>query len=260
MPFGMRAPPLVAMTALAALALACTERSKPAPTVVDSAEPAAPADSPSPTPIVDPSTSRLTPPVISTNGPCPGDMVQVFGFCIDRYEAPNVAGEYPLVMESSAGAEKWCADHGKRLCGEDEWERACSGRESFAYPYGVIHEEAACADEKTWIEKDEPTITQWPEKPAMGEVTRLYQAERSGTRAACVSGFGAYDMTGNVEEWVVGDKKRHHTYEHVLKGCYWSGCYGGSKPTCTSTNAAHADAFKFYETGFRCCRDAKPGS
>ena len=23
-------------------------------------------------------------------------------------------------------------------------------------------------------------------------------------------------------------------------------------------NAAHADAFKFYETGFRCCRDARP--
>jgi formylglycine-generating enzyme required for sulfatase activity len=255
----MRARWLLVWTGLAAFALGCDPRSKSTTPAVDSAEPAPPAASSLAPPIVEPSTSRLTPPVISANGPCPGDMVQVFGFCIDRYEAPNVAGEYPLVMESALGAEKWCADHGKRLCGEDEWERACSGPESFAYPYGLIHEDAACADEKTWIEKDESTITQWPEKPAMGEVTRLYQAERSGTRAQCVSGFGAYDMTGNVEEWVVGDKKRHHAYEHVLKGCYWSGCYGGSKPTCTSTNAAHADAFKFYETGFRCCRDAKPG-
>ncbi len=244
---------------LACLALGCTQHSSGAPAPVVSDDPPAASSAPAPTPIVEPSTSRLTPPVISTNGPCPGDMVQVFGFCIDRYEAPNVAGEYPLVMESSLGAERWCADHGKRLCGEGEWEQACAGTEGFAYPYGVLHEDAKCADEKVWIEKDEPTITQWPEKPAMGEVTRLYQAERSGTRAACVSGFGAYDLSLIVVVWVIGDKKRQHTYELVLKGCYWSGCYGGSKPTCTSTNAAHADAFKFYETGFRCCRDAKPG-
>jgi formylglycine-generating enzyme required for sulfatase activity len=70
-----------------------------------------------------------------------------------------------------------------------------------------------------------------------------------------VSGFGAHDMLGNVEEWVVAKKNRGQT--HVLKGCYWSGCYGGSKPTCTSLNAAHAPTFKFYETGFRCCRDAR---
>ncbi len=87
----------------------------------------------------------------------------------------------------------------------------------------------------------------------MSEVTRLYQGERSGARPGCVSGYGAYDMTGNVEEWVTSGK---HGYGHVLKGCYWAGCYGGSKPTCKWTNAAHADMFKFYETGFRCCAEA----
>jgi len=61
-------------------------------------------------------------------------------------------------------------------------------------------------------------------------------------------------MTGNVEEWVTS---RKHGAAHVLKGCYWSGCYGGSKPTCKSTNAAHAETFKFYETGFRCCVEAR---
>jgi formylglycine-generating enzyme required for sulfatase activity len=142
------------------------------------------------------------------------------------------------------------------LCGEEEWERACQGPQGLAYPYGNQHEDARCADERVWITKDEPTITMWPEKPAMGEVTRLYQAEKSGTRKQCVSGYGVFDMTGNVEEWVVAKKKPARPYAHVLKGCYWSGCYGGSKPTCTSTNAAHADGFKFYETGFRCCKDA----
>jgi formylglycine-generating enzyme required for sulfatase activity len=213
--------------------------------------------------ILEPTTSRLTPPVAAYAGPCPGDMAQVGAFCIDRYEAPNAPNEYPLVMESAITAEAWCNKRGKRLCGEDEWERACAGPRGFQFPYGDAHEDARCADEKPWIVKDEPTITMWPEKPAMGEVTRLYQAEKSGTRASCVSGYGVFDMTGNVEEWVVTKTvkgKPRAAYAHVLKGCYWSGCYGGSKPTCTSTNAAHADTFKFYETGFRCCQDARVGA
>ena len=49
-------------------------------------------------------------------------MARVYGFCVDRYEAPNVAGEFPLVMENAYTAEAWCQRRGKRLCGEDEWE------------------------------------------------------------------------------------------------------------------------------------------
>ena len=252
---------VLAVVAAASL-VACRDGEKSAPASVDDAAPASAAAAPpasSTAPILEPTASRLTPPVVSNDGPCPGDMAQIFNYCIDRYEAPNVAGEYPLVMESAASAEAWCNKKKKRLCTEDEWERACQGPQGFAYPYGNAHEDARCADEKTWIMKDEPTITMWPEKPAMGEVTRLYQAEKSGSRPACISGYGVFDMTGNVEEWVVGRPKSHHQYVHVLKGCYWSGCYGGSKPTCTSTNAAHADTFKFYETGFRCCADARAG-
>ena len=242
-------------------ATACADREKVAPVATPDASSGARALAPSASAplLVEPQTSRLAPPVAAYAGPCAGDMVQVGAYCIDRYEAPNAPNEYPLVMESAVTAEKWCRDRGKRLCDEDEWERACAGPQRFAYPYGNTYEDARCADEKTWILKDEPTITMWPEKPAMGEVTRLYQAEKSGTRARCVSGYGAFDMTGNVEEWVVSrqSKKAPRANVHVLKGCYWSGCYGGSKPTCTSTNAAHADTFKFYETGFRCCQDAR---
>ena len=52
-------------------------------------------------------------------------------------------------------------------------------------------------------------------------------------------------------------KSRSHAngYAHILIGCYWSGCYGGGKPTRHSTNAAHGPEFRFYETGFRCCKD-----
>ncbi len=257
----MKSPLLLSVPV--ALALIACERDKvpvaisvPDAAVSSASAAPSPASSSAP-PLLEPSGSRLAPVVVASNGPCPGDMQQIFSYCIDRYEAPNAPGEYPLVMESAVTAEKWCTDHGKRLCGEEEWERACAGPQNFAYPYGNNHEDARCADERVWLNKDEPTITQWPEKPAMGEVTRLYQAEKSGTRKQCVSGYGVFDMTGNVEEWVVSKKKPARPYARVLKGCYWSGCYGGSKPTCTSTNAAHAEAFKFYETGFRCCMDAR---
>ena len=66
-------------------------------------------------------------------------------------------------------------------------------------------------------------------------------------------------MTGNVEEWVVRTREHPTDWPYLLVGCYWSGCYGGDKPTCRSTNSAHGPEFRFYETGFRCCRDAGSG-
>ena len=40
-----------------------------------------------------------------------------------------------------------------------------------------------------------------------------------------------------------------------MKGCYWSGCYGGSGPSCSFVNSAHPGVFRTYEAGFRCCKD-----
>ena len=59
------------------------------------------------------------------------------------------------------------------------------------------------------------------------------------------------------EPWrVVRTREHANAFPYILIGCYWSGCYGGNKPTCHSTNNAHGPGFRFYETGFRCCRDA----
>ncbi|WP_437825219.1 formylglycine-generating enzyme family protein [Sorangium sp. So ce1153] len=190
-------------------------------------------------------------------GPCPPDMVEVEGYCIDRFEAPNVEGALPLVMESAVSAHAWCEEHGKRLCTEDEWDTACEGPEGFVYPYGNTHEPDRCNDGKTWRAPDEGALNTWPSDEAAAAVEALYQAEPSGARPGCVSAFGVHDMTGNVEEWVVRTKYHVNEYPHVLKGCYWSGCFGGAKPRCGSTNPAHADGFRYYETSFRCCRDVQ---
>jgi formylglycine-generating enzyme required for sulfatase activity len=103
----------------------------------------------------------------------------------------------------------------------------------------------------------EETLNKWPGPEAEAHAKDLYQGSRSGSKRKCVSQDGVYDLTGNVEEWVVRTREHANDYPYLLVGCYWSGCYGGGKPTCHSTNNAHGPEFRFYETGFRCCKDAK---
>lgn len=183
-------------------------------------------------------------------------MIRVAGFCVDRFEAPNRRGEKPLVMQSANDATAWCSERGKRLCSEDEWISACQGEERRAYPYGSTHVDARCNDDKAWRTVDESLLGKWPSEPAQAHVAELNQAVPSGAKALCVSEDGVHDLTGNVEEWVVRTREHANAWPYLLIGCYWAGCYGGGKPTCHSTNDAHGPEFRYYETGFRCCRDA----
>jgi formylglycine-generating enzyme required for sulfatase activity len=188
-------------------------------------------------------------------GPCPSDMAHIDGFCMDRYEAPNEKGAEPLVMESALSATAWCEERGKRLCTETEWVRVCRGPDDTAYGYGDAHEAGRCNDDKTWMVVSEKTLATWPSPEAQAEVDKVYQGTPSGSLEGCTNDFGVFDLLGNVEEWVVRTLPHANNYPHVMKGCYWAGCYGGSKPTCGSTNPNHGDSFRYYETGFRCCMD-----
>ncbi len=189
-------------------------------------------------------------------GGCPASMVRVRDACVDRYEAPNRRGAKPLVMQTANDAASWCATRHKRLCTEDEWITACEGEEHRTYPYGNEHVDGRCTDDKPWIQVNEATLAKWPAEEAQSHAKSLYQASRSGAKKKCSSQAGVHDMTGNVEEWVVRTREHANDWPYLLVGCYWSGCYGGGKPTCHSTNNAHGPEFRFYETGFRCCRDA----
>lgn len=193
---------------------------------------------------------------VRAHGGCPSSMVRVEDSCIDRYEAPNVRGAEPLVMQSANDAVAWCASRHKRLCTEDEWIRACEGADHRSYPYGRVHVDGRCNDDKPWREVHEATLAKWPSAEAREHARELYQATPSGRDRKCSSEAGVHDLTGNVEEWVVRTREHANPWPYLLAGCYWSGCYGGSKPTCHSTNDAHGPDFRFYETGFRCCRDA----
>ncbi len=202
---------------------------------------------------------------------CPADMVALESVCMDRYEAPNEAGALPLVMYTLVESAAWCAARGRRLCYDDEWLAACAGSSGLAYPYGDVHQPGVCNDEETWRTYNQSSLSLWPasasaadidsldallaaaaqgSQTAADHVEALYQAEPGGSNTGCVGEAGVYDLVGNVEEWTLRRDGGSSNFTGNLKGRYWA-----ESRTCASNITTHADTFRFYEIGFRCCLD-----
>lgn len=141
---------------------------------------------------------------------CPLEMVPVSsplgGFCVDKYEAtpsvdcpaqnPQSQDETRLNLdyasckaETKKGAIPWrnisqdqaavaCAKAGKRLATNEEWLQASLGTPDSGTVWGL---------------DDCQVDSNWPDQPG-----------NTGSGIKCVSGAGAYDMIGNVWEWVKG--------------------------------------------------------
>lgn len=200
--------------------------------------------------------------------PCPEDMVLVEDlFCMDRYEAPNVAGELPLVMYTLVESEDWCEAHGKRLCFDSEWQKACEGPDQKVYPYGDTHQPGKCNDDKLWKVYTQSLLNQWPSDAsepdvesldqlfanagsAADHVEDLYQGEGGGENPDCGGHYGVYDLVGNVEEWTRRADGGTPDFHGTLKGRYWA-----ESRTCQNGVKTHGDLFRFYEIGFRCCTE-----
>jgi formylglycine-generating enzyme required for sulfatase activity len=170
--------------------------------------------------------------------------------CMDRFEYPNRKGEYPIIMVSWYEAGAACKTEGKRLCSEDEWTYACEGDEATPYPSGYSREASECVNDRPWIKFDDQALMGRTTPRAMAELDRLWQGVPSGTRPACKSKAGVYDMTGNIDEWtkssIAGERPS------VLKGGYW----GPVRTRCRPATKAHDESHMFYQQGFRCCADA----
>jgi hypothetical protein len=170
-------------------------------------------------------------------------------FCIDRFEYPNRKGEFPIIMVSWYEARDACKAEGKRLCSEDEWTFACEGEEATPYPNGYVREADACVNDRPWKAFHGEQMTPRTGENAKRELDRLWQGLPSGSRPACKSSFGVYDMTGNVDEWtrssIAGERPS------VLKGGYW----GPVRTRCRPATKAHGEEHTFYQQGFRCCGD-----
>ncbi len=172
-------------------------------------------------------------------------------FCIDQYEYPDRAGQLPIVAYSWDNARDICATEGKRLCSAEEWSMACEGPKWKPYPYGYRRDDTACNIDKPYIMPDNDAFENPRTRAA--EIARVRQSEPSGSRPRCRSEFGVYDMTGNVDEWVLNDagSRTEPPYQSGLKGGWWGPVRDRCRPMTTDHNEWHSG----YQIGFRCCKD-----
>ncbi len=183
--------------------------------------------------------------------PIPGSNPPAF---VDRYEASRpdattqapgfleaVACSKPSVLPWTGGpfaeAEAACAARGPgfRLCSAAELEAACRGPASTLYPYGPSYDGMAC------LGVDNPG--------AMGA------AVPTGSLAACVSGAGPRDLSGNVTEWTRTQTNAAAAPDRIFQlhgGSYLSPSLGLA---CTMELPARAaEGTLLPNIGFRCCR------
>ena len=147
---------------------------------------------------------------------------------------------------------------------------SCQGPEKTRFPYGNKKEIGICVDDKPYIPPNGRKMNPWPEEAgapsieSLGDLLKvafeahqeqtvylesLYQAEKSGAYAHCVSGYGAYDLPGNAEEWVRRKRGGKPDFHGKLMGRFWSDSF-----PCRASIDHHADLFRYYEVGFRCCK------
>ncbi|MEM6786416.1 MAG: SUMF1/EgtB/PvdO family nonheme iron enzyme [Myxococcota bacterium] len=220
----------------------------------------------------------------ATSSQCPPEMVLVRGrTCVDRWEAslvvvdpdggsrpwsPHVApaGASVRAASSAAGtpqayidgasAARACRAAGKRLCTSNEWVTTCRGPDDTNYPYGAEHAAGFCNDDGR-SRHPVADVTRrfgldparrWHENMQSPEINRLADTvEPSGHHARCTNDFGAFDMVGNLHEWVDDPD-----------GTFRGGFYMDTRINgegCLYATTAHGPDYRDYSTGFRCCQD-----
>lgn len=221
-----------------------------------------------------------------STGPCPVGMVRVEDallpageVCIDAWEAAleeqvdgawvaaspyqvvggrtvravPAQGAIPQGYISGDEAEAACQAAGKRLCSSEEWLSACQGPQGWTWPYADSYVDWACNDhypgghpvvdyfgtsDGVWDmdHMNDPGINQQPDTVAPG-----------GAFTACLSAWGAFDLHGNLHEWV-------SDAEGTFRGGFYADAAINGQG-CTYVTTAHGRDYHDYSTGFRCCAE-----
>lgn len=154
--------------------------------------------------------------------------------------ACSKVGAIPWVNVTPAQAAAACAAAGKRLCTEQEWQRACT---------------TAAAPSCQWSFATACTT-------ASATTCNVYErAATAGIMSSnglpnCFADWGAngriYNLTGNVREWT----KPRAAGQNPLRGGSYDTVLEGS--TCSFAFLSVGDDFRYENTGFRCCSDVAP--
>ena len=215
--------------------------------------------------------------------PGAGETKDTAKLCVDQYEYPNIACDYPVTWVKSDEAENLCKAQGKRLCDAHEWEGACAGAlhtpeqdysfgerrlqqeylhnksREIVWAYGKTKNHALCG---TGSRKSPKCYA--PSWEECGSNT--YPA---GSFPECVSSFGVYDQHGNAAEHMnlplVAEElgSRGGTGENEMKGSWFIfQQLNAHEDDCRWRALAwHEgrlmadDAHRNYHLGFRCCKD-----
>jgi formylglycine-generating enzyme len=215
--------------------------------------------------------------------PAAGERAESARACIDQFEFPNVACEYPLVWTRANEAQTLCKAVGKRLCDAHEWEGACAGavkRPETEYAFGerrimmqYLHNKSR---EVVWAygkEKNHAVCGALSKKSPKCFAggwhlcgTNDYPA---GSFPECVSSLGVYDQHGNVAEHMNFPMKpeelasRGGLGQTEMKGSWFIFAQAEAHeddcrfraPDWHASRIDDTNSHRNYHLGFRCCRD-----
>lgn len=148
-----------------------------------------------------------------------------------RIQVADEMSRWPVTCVSWYGAQEYCRAQGKRLPQDVEWELAAKGAEGRPFPWG------AELPRKDGVTFELRTSAEAHPRPV-------------GSSPQDVSPEGAYDLGGNVAEWV--DDRHGGAEKQMIRG----GSYHSSGP-CHLVSSGYARIppdWHRKDVGFRCAR------
>jgi sulfatase modifying factor 1 len=218
--------------------------------------------------------------------PAAGQGPRQASLCIDQYEFPNIACEYPVVFVTAQESALLCRALGKRLCDAHEWEGACAGAlhpPEVEYAFGKGRMKARelhnRGREILWSYGTTKDHARCGTGSARTPGCRGGFYHRCGSNTypagafpACKSPFGAFDLHGNAAEHMSlpldpaelgrlggtgatemkGSWFIFSTYEAHPDDCRWRA------PDWHGSKVMDLFSHLNYHLGFRCCKDVTP--
>ena len=194
-----------------------------------------------------------------------------------RYAARSAPNVVPQAYINRIEAQAACEASGKRLCTLDEWYRACRGPRGFMYPYGPQMTKNACNTSKkhvlSLVHGNNPRAWKYDEHfndPQLNKEPGFLA--KTGEYEQCVSDYGAFDMVGNLHEWIsdtvdasledkipLRDDIRKKIGKNTGHGIFMGGFFSTTSEHgrgCAFVTIGHEPKYHDYSTGFRCCKHA----